>query len=461
MVLCCLGMLGCATYYQKQADLQRKFVSGDMEGALAYLESNEKKLGKPHVRVLYMLNRGLIASLAGHYELSNEYFNTADRLIGERINSGAWEALALVTNPMVKPYQVEDFENVMLNYYTSNNYLDMGKLEAALVEARRINIKLNDLADKAKRKTTYTKDAFAHYLMGMIYEASYDDNNAFIAYRNAYEAYRDVYAKNYGLQVPQQLKQDLMRSAHFNKFVEERKQYEKEFSTTYQHNYDKQDGEVVFFWENGLGPVKDENRISFTIVPGVGGAITFQNTEEGFVFPFPAASVSADERKSLLDLRVIRMVLPRYLERPSVFKRSTLKVNGKEHKMDMVEPINAIALQSLKDRLAREVATAILRVALKQAAAEIARAKEKDGLGLALDLFGAISEQADTRNWQTLPHDIHIGRMRLPAGKHTIQLVTYGQGNQARTHDFEVNIESGKTKFMRFRSLEATRTFID
>ncbi len=77
-----------------------------------------------------------------------------------------------------------------LNYYKALNYINLGRYDEALVECRRINIKLNQLNDKYKdKKNKYSGDAFAHLLMGIIYDASKDYNNAFIAYRNALEVY--------------------------------------------------------------------------------------------------------------------------------------------------------------------------------------------------------------------------------------------------------------------------------
>ena len=38
--------------------------------------------------------------------------------------------------------------------------------------------------------------------MGMIYDASGDKNNAFIAYRNAYEAYENSYGKLFNINTP-------------------------------------------------------------------------------------------------------------------------------------------------------------------------------------------------------------------------------------------------------------------
>ena len=84
-------------------------------------------------------------------------------------------------------------------------------MEDALVEVRKINIRLQQLNDKyPDHKNRYQRDAFAQLLMGLIYDAAGDYNNAFIAYRNAYNTYQTDYLKNFGLAAPEQLKKDLL-----------------------------------------------------------------------------------------------------------------------------------------------------------------------------------------------------------------------------------------------------------
>ena len=69
-------------------------------------------------------------------------------------------------------------------------------MEDALVEVRKINIRLQQLNDKyPDHKNRYQRDAFAQLLMGLIYDAAGDYNNAFIAYRNAYNTYQTDYLK--------------------------------------------------------------------------------------------------------------------------------------------------------------------------------------------------------------------------------------------------------------------------
>ena len=104
----------------------------------------------------------------------------------------------------------------------------------------------------------------------------------------------------FGVETPEQLQEDLMRTAYLNGFLTELEQYEQEFKRKYKPSVNE-GGELVFFWNNGLGPVKSEWSINFTIIKGSGGFVTFANEEYGFNFPFLLNS--DDERGDLTDLR--------------------------------------------------------------------------------------------------------------------------------------------------------------
>ena len=64
----------------------------------------------------------------------------------------------------------------MIHYYKALNFLKLNDREAALVECKRMNIKLNRLSDKYKSDNKYKKDAFIQILMGIIYDANDDYN---------------------------------------------------------------------------------------------------------------------------------------------------------------------------------------------------------------------------------------------------------------------------------------------
>lgn len=441
----------CATYYQMNSDFQSKFQKGQFEQSLNYLE-NKKKGGKGKDRLLFYFDKGVVCNILGKHQLSNEYFTQADLYIEDFQRNYGFEMLAIISNPMVKPYKAEDFENVMIQYYKAKNFMALGNYDAALVEARRLNEKLNQLSDIHKKKITYKQDAFAHLLMGLVYDANKDFNNAFIAYRNAYNVYKDSYSKDYGVDVPEQLKKDILRTAAKTGFWDEVDFFEKQWNIKYSEEKHT-GGEAVFFWQNGLGPVKSEWSLNFTILPGEVGYVTFVNDEWGINLPFYVGS--ADERKRLIDLKIVRVAIPKFNERFAMYNTARLNVVSNTAQFQLAQNINNIAIQSLKDRMLRELGVALLRMALKQAAETAARKSDKDGLGFALSVFNAVTERADTRNWQTLPHSIYYSRINLPAGKHEFTVNTSGKRGNVSKNGF-VEIRNNQTTFHTINSVEIT-----
>jgi hypothetical protein len=63
----------------------------------------------------------------------------------------------------------------------------------------------------------------------------------------------------------------------------------------------------------------------------------------------------------------------------------------------------------------------IVRALIKYTASETAR-KEDETVGLVINILGALTENADTRSWLTLPGRILLLRMDLPAGDYNINL---------------------------------------
>jgi hypothetical protein len=217
---------------------------------------------------------------------------------------------------------------------------------------------------------------------------------------------------------------------------------------------EKKGGELVFFWHNGLGPVKDEWSINFVIAKGQGGVVMFVNEELGLSFPFPLPPMGQGSG-GLGDLKFVRIAFPKYLERKPYFRSGDLLVNDKSYPLEVAENINEIAFKTLEDRMLRELATSLMRLALKQSAEYQVR-KQNENLGALVSLLNAVSEKADTRNWQTLPHSISYSRVPLKTGDNQLQLKTYTQKkNSHNVKDFDFSVEKGQTIFHIYQSLES------
>jgi hypothetical protein len=254
--------------------------------------------------------------------------------------------------------------------------------------------------------------------MGLVYQANHEYNNAFIAYRNATEIYQEDYKDLFGLDVPEQLKKDLIYTAYQTGLHDQVDKYRQLFKLNYDPAEETMLGDVVFLWNNGLGPVKDEWSINFVLVHGAGGVVTFSNEELGLFFPFPMPT--NHERASITDLKFVRVAFPKYRERRLVYdKACILTSDGKQQVLEVLENVNSISFQVLRQRMVLELSKALLRVALKKTT-EYQVGKQNALLGTIVGGINFFTERADTRNWQTIPHSIYYTRLRLPEGRHQV-----------------------------------------
>lgn len=443
-------MASCATYYQKHYDFNTEFEKGDLPGALEVLQKKES-LANSKSKFLYFVNNGLLLSLMGKYEESNEFFERAF-LFGEdfRINY-FHEAAGYLTNPNMSVYRGEDHEHLMLLYFKAINFLKMNRPDEALVECRRLNIRLNLLSDKYQSERKYRRDAFIHNLMGIIYQSTGDYNNAFIAYRNAVEIYEQDYGELFGLRIPEQLKKDLLNTAWWTGFKEEFNLFREQFNLP-GYTPEKPEAELVFFWHNGLSPVKSEWNITFVIDHRADNVVVFTNDRLGIAFPFPVDQEK--EKTDLQRLQFFKVAFPRYDERPEYYDQASLRTEGQEIRLELSEDISKIAIHSLRERMVMEFSKGLLRAALKKAT-EMSIKKEDEGLAALIGIVNALTEKADTRNWQTLPHSIYYARVPLREGQNDLKF-SIAAGPDAVDYRFSYQARQGQTLFHTFSSLETS-----
>jgi hypothetical protein len=393
-----------------------------------------------------------VNSILGNYEESNRYLEEAYIYAEDLRKNYLLTAASYITNASVMSYPGEDHENLLVLYYKALNYVKMNQMEEALVECRRMNQRLYELGDRYKSDKKYQRDAFFHLLMGLIYDANLDFNNAFIAYRNALNIYREDYQPMFGMEPPSQLVKDLIRTAHLSGFPEEKDKYEAEFGITFNPE-ERKAGDLVFIWNNGLSPVKSEWGLDFFLIHGEAGIVNFRNDEYNFNFPFPIWDLNDEDKNGLQKLEVFRVAVPKYIERPLLFNYGKLVVNGSAFELEPAENINAIARKVLEQRMALEFGKSLLRLALKKATEYTARDKN-ESLGTIIGILNAITEKADTRNWQTLPHSIYYSRVNLNEGPNEVVFQTYNGETVKQEHQFVFEITKGKTRFHTFHSLE-------
>ncbi|MCW4467846.1 hypothetical protein OGH69_02625 [Flavobacterium sp. MFBS3-15] len=454
-VLFLIALQSCGTYNSKTSEIENDLLTGNFDNAIANIDKN-KFLQKDRNRLLYLLEKGKLEHLKGNYEASNNLLEEAYIMIDDKIKTNVGQAIAgKFTNPMAEPYKGEDFEKVTIHYYKALNYFQLGMPDEALVEAKRINIKLLEFNEKySENKNKYTEDAFSQILQGILYESTGDINNAFIAYRNAEEIFNRDGGRFFGVAMPEQLKKDLLRTTKQLGFIQEHNDYRKKFNVDPDPVPVKKEtakkgkgkgkkevkeekipepvvvpqptGEAVVFWENGLGPAKDQ-----IVITASGGSGVFYGSYmdgEEFVeilIPIPPGT----------DIGSINAIaIPKYRKRDNYYSKAAIEVDGKEQVFELGQDFYPIAKQCLKDRMLRETINLVLRFATKKAGSAFLGALAEQALGstagqvtkLGADAAGAATEKADTRNWQSLPATISYARVPLKEGDNKFILRKYG-----------------------------------
>ena len=433
----------------------------DPKGADAIVQRAEKEYGEKS-RVLYGMDRGMTLQLVGDYQQSNAVLERAeeelDRLYTRRIRT---ETLAFLTNDTALPYEGESFEQVLINVLKALNYTRLGQWQEALVEARRIDHRLNVLSDRTKEKNAYRDDGFARYLSGILYESTGDVNNAFIAYRNAYEIFEATSAWSH-MAVPSQLRVDLLRTAEALHFTQDLATYQQAFpETKWEPSQALQSlAQVVVISYNGRAPRKEDQ---FLDLPISLDALQLVLLNRGASQSNQPSQRAADSVLYGLNGHVVRVALPRLVPQKTqvpIDRVSLISENGTRVTVntELAQNVTALAEKALSERMAGITVKALARAATKFALAEgttreAEKAAGKDAgpwvgllVGLMTKGLAVASEEADKRSWQTLPDEIHLARVWVPAGRYQVQSQLAGSYDPLRPEAMRtLSLKPGET----------------
>jgi hypothetical protein len=464
--ICCSVILaglttftGCGPSTNRYFLIEQSIRDGDPARAAAIVAQAEKEYGS-RSRVLYAMDRGLTLQLAGDYQQSNRALEEAeeevDRLYTRTIRS---ETAAFLTNDNALPYEGEAYEHVMINVVKALNYAVQGQIEDALVEARRIDHRLNLLSDKVKEGNGYRNDGFARYLTGMLYEAAGDTNNAFIAYRHAFDAYEAMRGWS-RTPCPPSLRVDLLRTADALHLTTEFQRYRQAFPDEAWEpvTAEEQLAQVVLISYNGRAPRKED---FFLDLPISLDALQLVLLNRGLSQSRQRWNRGTDTVLYGLSGQVVRVSLPRLVPQKTQvpFERMTLTDPSGRSIAVRSEPaqnVTALAEKSLADRMPGIMAKAVARAATKFAFAEGAtrgaqQAAGRDAapwvgllVGLLAKGLAVASEEADKRSWQTLPDEIHVARAWVASGHYQVSIEPSGQGNHAQ----RLSLAPGQTIFL-------------
>jgi hypothetical protein len=463
-----LGLLaGCAAPSQRYLLVEQSLQAGNPRAADAIIEQSQKEYGSKG-RLLYLMDRGMTQHLSEQYQPSNATLEQADDEV-ERLytRSIRTETKAFLLNDTELPFEGEPFEQVMINVVKALNYAVQGQWNEALVEARRIDHRLNVLSDASDSKASYKDDGFARYLSGMLYEATGDLNNAFVAYRRAYEAYDR--ARSWSrIPPPQELRRDLLRITEALHLSSEHQEYRQNFSDLdWQSPGDAQQlAQVVLISYNGRSPRKEDMFIDLPISLDALNLVLLTKQ-------FGRGNRQGQEARGVdsvlygLNGRVARVAIPRLVPQKSQVQYGDVVMNSStgprfQGRTEVAHNLTSAAEKRLEERLPGISVKAAARAAVKFAMAEgIGRGAQaaagKDASPLIGILAGGIAhalaigtEEADKRSWRTLPDEIQIARLWVEPGDYELNYRPSSKLGGAAGPEItrKVSLKAGETKLL-------------
>ena len=420
--------------------LNAQLAQQNYAAAEALLERNKAlEYGKKNM-VLYYLDQGTILHHEGKYKESDASFDRAEQRMEELYTKSVTKTAGMLAlNDTTVDYAGEPFERALTNVYRALNYVFLGMPDEALVESRKVEIFLEELNSQLEQKSVYKDDAFARYLDALLYADAGQMDDARISMAKATQAY-SWYSSSYGTPTPR-------------------------FDWA-PNDAQAPQGELVFIHYNGVAPLKVSK--SFQVAWGRGLAIAQASGD--------TEAHGAQFRNALnagIAGRAITVAYPAYQAQPFLIRDSEVAIDGAQSSPTvLMEDIQAIAAKGLQDRMplitSRAVARAVVKYVIAKAAADAAgRACDQQfGSGSLGDTLcrgvaggvahgaAAATEIADTRCWGTLPAQIRMSRIKVPAGLHMVTVnFKDAAGRIVSSHVFNgVEIKKGKRTYLNYRT---------
>ncbi len=443
-----LLLIGCGGYNMQEVRIALE--RGQVDTAYKHLE----KKGPKEPNIPHQFELGLIAHYADLFVESNKAFGLAENIAEERYTKSlSKEALSLVTTDKIRPYPGTRYERLFGHYYHTLNYIYLNQLDEALVECRRATGLINYFRGEDEKYDAFGA-GFLAYLTGTVYEAVGEWNNALISYKQA-AAYYQAAAKKTGVPMPPDVGHAVVRLAQMLNFTDDFERYRKQYGEppTRPKNY----GELILFYETGYVPRKRQQTLTFPILTTDFGDDDDDDDDKKKTERF-IPTLLAREGMEVDDIELeylLHVAMPTIRSERPRFAGIQVSVGEEKAHGVLIEDIERVAIETLKAERPVTLLRTLGRALLKYLTFRKAD-KKNEILGALVNIAAVVTEKADTRSWQTLPNQIFMVRMPLPAGTHKLQfsfLDANGQGGRDEPGP-GVEIQSNRITFWNHRSYE-------
>lgn len=489
--------LACAGHSARTKDARDALNAGSPQRALASINQqleveSEKQLPAETDgdQALLLLDRALVLQQLEQYQLSARDLETADKQVEmlDFSRSTADEIARYVFSDDSGPYKAPPYEKLMLNTMNMVNYLVQGNLSGARIEARRFAIMQKYLKDNANAGADLLGPG--SYLAGFIFEKSKDPSSAILYYDEALRAtpFKSLEAAVIDLagqvpRPPEHIKK-VLDGVHAPATQEAPSGGNASNQSAQAHGpllagldaksaapagapvpgtdttridpaaadtpasdaaasdaaaQAAPDAELLLVLSYGRVPAKEAVRLPIGLaLKEVGDAL-------------------APQQRTLAEQRATAKAAVTWVNFPTLPKPTPIaylghaKVDGQELIVDVVS-VDDLVVSAWNRAKGGVIASAITRAVTRAIAGETAEKVGGGVWGTLISLVGqgtmAAADTPDTRSWATLPARIGIARIKVPAGKHEIELTAGKYANK-----YSVDLPPGGWKALTLTAL--------
>ena len=485
-----LGASGCATYSDRTLAARESLRAGDLDGSVEQfnkvlkVNSAEKLPDKWKKNFeLVVLERATVLQALRAYDLSARDFQVADKQLEllDIARDGAGKIGKYIYSDSATKYKSSPTEKLSLNAMNMVNYLARGDLDGAKVEAKRFTVIRNYIRDYDPE---HEHGAFGSYLAGFLYERLGNYDGALRYYEEAlqerdFASLREV--------IPRLAERTTFRAERIEDYLpsqpavspsvpaktpepsppseDDPRPYVDEPPAKEEPTQESEDtpakgelsavvtsvppwtgfdamldaaapeaGEVLVVAKVGRVPFKEPRRIPIGAAIGIAGAFVTGDT-------------------TLLEYGMFKVVTyPELVPADNLFDAASLRIDGHAVPLDLATDLRREIIDEYEELKPKIIGAALTRMIARAAAAEGARAagRQAEGAGGLVGFLAAAAvegtlvalDKPDTRSWTTLPAKVFVGRTRLPAGTHQLEVTVSGPGGR-EVRTVEVKVPAG------------------
>ncbi|MDR2593255.1 MAG: hypothetical protein LBC87_00590 [Fibromonadaceae bacterium] len=413
-------LASCASPAMLRSENVSKTASvGNYQAAIDNIEKDKKKLYNSEDSFLFEFDLGVLHHYNKNFKESIKHFANAEQIMEDLYSRSVTnEATALLTNDNVRPYRPYPFEIQWLYQTQILNYLALGEIDEAVVEARRALLAIQSLQEKEEDK--FNESPALQYLIALSYEWQNSEDDARIAYDNAKKSFESLgYTPKLAAQVPEN------------------------------------EQEIIVIGYAGLSPILGENKFWGTYAAD-GALFLHYKDANGQSQTMMFASMNLGGQDFSGSTMTIQFAIPKMVERESQNSVFVVDVNGNSKTSEIFSNTKNSIQKDLENNQTSMLMRTAGRVILRTIAASNAKSKISTGNGwtdLALNISADIAtgalESADLRLGSALPQTIQILRIPVEPGNHSVKIdILDKYGRITGSLEQAINVKKGRKAFI-------------